>query len=94
MDTKNKTIHHHPADSKTPAKQTHFVFEKENYILMIISIVVITIGFMLMSGGGIDDPTKFNADEIFSFRRITLAPIVVLIGFAIAGWSILKKTKE
>lgn len=94
MDTKNKTTHQHHSPSKNPAKQSHFVFEKENYILMIISVIVITIGFMLMSGGGTDDPTKFNADEIFSFRRITLAPIVVLLGFGIAGWSILKKTKE
>ncbi len=70
-----------------------FLFEKENYKFLLIGIAVITIGFILMSGGGSDDPKVFN-EEIFSFRRIRLAPTVVLIGFGITIFSIFKKEKK
>jgi hypothetical protein len=68
-----------------------FLFEKENYKFLLIGIAVIAIGFILMSGGGSDDPKVFN-QEIFSFRRIRLAPTVVLIGFGITIYSIFKKS--
>jgi len=70
-----------------------FAFGKENYMWMLIGIGCIFLGFILMSGGGSKDPNVFNPD-IFSFRRITLAPVVVLIGFVIEFYAILKKTKE
>jgi uncharacterized membrane protein len=70
-----------------------FAIEKENYILLIIGFVIIVIGFLLMIGGRSDDPSVFST-EIFSFRRITLAPILVLIGFFIEGYAIMKKPKE
>jgi hypothetical protein len=70
-----------------------FAFGRENYMWMLIGIACIFVGFILMSGGGSKDPNVFNPD-IFSFRRITLAPIVVLIGFVIEIYAILKKTKE
>jgi len=70
-----------------------FAFGKENYMWMLIGIACIFVGFLLMSGGGSKDPNVFNPD-IFSFRRITLAPVVVLIGFIIEIYAILKKTKE
>ena len=70
-----------------------FAFEKQNYLLMIAGIVVIIIGYMLMAGGGSDDPNKFNP-EVLSPRRITLAPIVVLLGLAIEIYAILKKPKS
>ena len=70
-----------------------FAFGRENYMWMLIGIACILLGFMLMSGGGSKDPNVFNPD-IFSFRRITLAPVVVLIGFVIEFYAILKKTKE
>ncbi|MGB0403201.1 MAG: DUF3098 domain-containing protein [Salibacteraceae bacterium] len=66
------------------------VFGKINYMLLIAGAVTVLIGFILMSGGGSDDPMVFNP-EIFSFRRITLAPTVVLIGFAIVMVGIFKK---
>ena len=69
-----------------------FLFEKENYKFLIIGIVVIAVGFILMSGGGAENPSVFN-EEIFSFRRIRLAPTVVLLGFGITIYSILKKSK-
>lgn len=70
-----------------------FAFGRENYMWMLIGIACIFLGFVLMSGGGSKDPNVFNPD-IFSFRRITLAPIVVLVGFIIEIYAILKKTKE
>ena len=70
-----------------------FAFGRENYMWMLIGIGCIFLGFILMSGGGSKDPNVFNPD-IFSFRRITLAPLVVLIGFVIEIYAILKKTKE
>jgi len=69
-----------------------FLFEKVNYKFLIIGIVVIATGFVLMSGGGAENPSVFNED-IFSFRRIRLAPTVVLIGFGITIYSIIKKAK-
>ena len=63
---------------------------KRNYLMMLGGIVVIVIGFMLMAGGGSDNPDEFNP-EMFSFRRITLAPIVVLLGFAFEIYAIMKK---
>jgi len=69
-----------------------FAFGRENYVIMLIGLVVIIIGFLLMSGGKSTDPNVFN-EEIFSFRRITLAPIVVLLGYGIEIYAIVKKAK-
>jgi len=69
-------------------KKNKFIFERKNYIFMIIGLVVIAIGFILMSGGGSDNPEVFNPD-IFSPRRIRLAPAIVVIGFAIEVYAIL-----
>jgi membrane-bound ClpP family serine protease len=70
-----------------------FAFGPTNYKILLVGIVVILIGFLLMVGGGSEDPNVFNP-EIFSFRRITLAPVVVLIGFAIEVIAILYKPKK
>lgn len=78
-------------EKETP--QQEFLFEKVNYKILLIGIAVITLGFILMSGGGSDDPNVFN-EEIFNFRRIRLAPTLVLIGFGITIYSILKKSKK
>lgn len=71
-----------------------FPLGKENYILLIIGFLIIIIGFILMIGGGSEDPNVFNEKELFSFRRITLAPMVVLFGFIFEIWAIMKKPKE
>ena len=70
-----------------------FLFEKVNYKILLIGIAVIALGFILMSGGGSDDPAVFNED-VFSFRRIRLAPTTVLIGFGITIYAILKNPKK
>ncbi len=72
---------------KEQNKET-FIFEKRNYQIMFIGLAFIVVGFILMSGGGSDDPNVFNP-EIFSWRRIRLAPTLVLIGFAIQVYAIL-----
>ena len=66
---------------------------KENYILLAIGFGIILLGFILMTGGKSADPNVFNEKEIFSFRRVTLAPIVVLAGFAFEIYAIMKKPK-
>jgi hypothetical protein len=70
-----------------------FLFDKLNYKILLLGIGVIVLGFVLMAGGGSDDPTVFNED-IFNFRRIRLAPTTVLIGFGITVYAILKNPKK
>jgi hypothetical protein len=76
------------------ANKTGFALGIENYKLIVIGFVIIIIGYLLMIGGKSKDLNVFNADEIFSFRRITLAPLVVLAGFIFEIWAIMKKPKE
>jgi len=77
--------------NKEKSKAT-FLFGKRNYILMGIGLAVIFLGFVLMSGGGSDDPAVFN-EEIYNFRRIRLAPTLILIGIAIEFYAILAKSE-
>lgn len=73
---------------KEQAKNQSFIFEKKNYKFMIIGAVFIALGFILMAGGGSDDPAVFNPD-IYSWRRIRLAPALILIGFGFEVYAIL-----
>ncbi len=82
-----------PAAKKDALPKSDFSFGRINYILMLSGIGLIILGFILMAGGKSDDPNVFNPD-VFSFRRITLAPIVVLSGFALNIYAILKKSKN
>lgn len=74
-------------------EKPNFALGPENYKLLAIGFVIIVIGFLLMIGGKTDSPDKFS-ENIFSFRRITLAPIVVLAGFIFEIWAIMKKPKD
>jgi len=78
---------------KSEVKETNpgFAIGRKNYIYLIIGFVIIIIGFVLMMGGKSPDPNLFNEKEIFSPRRITLAPILVLLGFIFEIWAIMKK---
>jgi len=83
-----------PQDNREKNKKTgEFLFGKRNYTIMIIGIIIILIGFGLMIGGGSDDPNIFN-EEIYNFRRIRLAPTVVLIGLAVEIYAIMAKPKK
>lgn len=80
------------ANNRNNSTPKTFLFDKQNYYLMFIGLIIIVIGFMLMSGGRSSDPNVYS-QEIFSFRRITLAPIVILLGFALEVYAIMKKPK-
>jgi hypothetical protein len=79
--------------SKKDKGKESFALGKENYKLLVIGFGIIILGFILMIGGKSDDPNVFNEEQIFSFRRITLAPMVVLGGFIFEIWAIMKKPK-
>lgn len=77
---------------KNEENKTTMPFGRDNYLWVLIGLAFLLIGFILMIGGGSDNPDVFN-EAIFSFRRITLAPILVLIGFGIQIYAIMKKSK-
>lgn len=78
---------------KIKSTKKKFLFGKRNYQFLLLSISIISLGFILMVGGGSSDPNVFNP-EIFNFRRIRLAPTLVLFGFGIAVYSILTYSKK
>ncbi len=78
---------------KIKSTKKQFLFGKRNYQFLLLSISIISLGFILMVGGGSSDPNVFNP-EIFNFRRIRLAPTLVLFGFGIAVYSILTYSKK
>ncbi|MDR2692546.1 MAG: DUF3098 domain-containing protein [Dysgonamonadaceae bacterium] len=71
----------------------NFVFGKENFIILAISVLLIIAGFWLMSGAKTTEETGFNS-AVFNARRIVIAPIVTMAGFIMVVWAILKKTKD
>lgn len=75
-----------------PELNNDMPFTATNYKLLLIGLAIVTVGYTLMSGGGNGDPNAFDAAELFSTRRITVAPIVVLAGYAFVAFAILKKT--
>ena len=77
---------------KSPSTK-NFLFGKRNYGILFISIIIISFGFIIMAGGGSEDPNYFN-EEIFNFRRIRIAPTLILVGFGVAIYSISTKTKN
>jgi|TARA_B100000497_G_scaffold424_1_gene430 hypothetical protein len=68
--------------------KNNFIFKKRNYKIMILGLIIIAVGFILMSGGGSEDPNIFSPD-IYNFRRIRLAPTLVLLGLGIQIYAIL-----
>ena len=76
-----------PADDK----EKTFALGPGNYRLMLIGFAVIVLGFVLMAGGGSDDPVHVFNERMFSFRRITLAPILILAGFVFEVYAIMKR---
>ena len=72
-------------------EKTNMVLNKKNYLFIILGCVVVILGFVLMSGGGSENPDVFNEEELFSFRRITLAPFLVMLGYGLVLFGIMKK---
>ena len=73
--------------------KNNFIFKKRNYKIMILGLIIIAVGFILMSGGGSEDPNIFSPD-IYNFRRIRLAPTLVLLGLGIQIYAILSTTDK
>ena len=78
----------------TAKKNVNFALTKENYKLIAIGFGVMVLGYILMIGGGSDDPNVFREDALFSFQRITLAPILIVGGFLFEIYAIMKRPKE
>ncbi|PHS54062.1 MAG: hypothetical protein COB01_02655 [Lutibacter sp.] len=78
---------------KKQKNKSKFLLEKKNYTIMLVGLASIILGFILMAGGGSDDPEIFN-EEIYNFRRIRLAPTLVLIGLGIQIYAIMAKSKK
>lgn len=92
----NKKPKSSPADVKKSldkSSTTQFAFERENYKWMLIGLALIVVGFLLMIGGGSDDPQVFNK-EIFNFRRLTLAPLLIIAGYIVEIFAIMKRPRD
>lgn len=81
------------APAPAPVASTGNLFSKDNYVWMVAGIVLVVVGILLMSGGKSPDPNVFKDNEVYSFRRITLAPILILVGLGIEVYAIFKKPK-
>lgn len=79
-------------NQKTEEKELGFTFNRTNYTLLIIGLIVLLLGFVLMIGGGSDDPEVFS-EAIFGFRRLTLAPILIIAGYIIEVFAIMQRPK-
>lgn len=79
---------------QAPVQTSASLFTKDNYIWMIAGIVVIALGMLLMAGGKSDNPAEFNQKEVYSTTRITIAPLLIIIGLGIEIVAIFKKPKS
>ncbi|HAA00042.1 MAG TPA: DUF3098 domain-containing protein [Flavobacteriales bacterium] len=73
---------------------TQIPFTRENYYFIIAGVVLVILGFMAMIGGGSTEANEFNEAELFSFRRITLAPFLVILGYVVVLVGILRRPKN
>lgn len=82
------------AAAPKPVIKAGQLFDKENFTWMLIGVGILILGFVLLAGGGSDDPNVFNASEVYSARRITVAPIIILIGIAVEIYAIFRQPKR
>ena len=80
--------------TKNEAAESQSLFSKDNYLLMLVGLIILAIGFFLMAGGKSADPKNFDPKEVYSTTRITIAPIMIIIGFIIEIVAIMKKSKN
>lgn len=86
---KNRTVKKDVTEKKMAP-----LFHKENYKLMLLGIIIIALGMILMSGGKNDDPSVFDYSKVYSFTRITLAPILILLGLVLEIFAIFRNPSE
>jgi hypothetical protein len=82
------------AKEKKPTVTNTELFTKDNYILMLTGLVFLALGFFLMAGGKSNDPNVFDAKEVYSPMRITVAPFLIIVGFIIEIVAIMKRPKK
>ena len=82
------------ASKATNSDKPVSMFSKENYVLMLVGLIVAGIGFYLLAGGRSADPKEFNPQEVYSTTRITIAPMLIVLGFVIEVFAIMKKSKS
>ena len=82
------------AKDKKPTATGNNLFSKENYFLMIAGAILLAIGFIIMAGGKSSDPNTFNTNEVYSLKRITIAPILIIAGFIVEIIAIMRKPKK
>lgn len=82
------------AKEKNSTAEKQVLFGKENYMLMLAGIITLAIGFFLMAGGKSSDPKVFDTKEVYSTTRITVAPILIILGFLIEIFAIMRKSKS
>lgn len=92
MSIKNTKNTPSPKAKSSPVK-SFMLFDKTNYMLMGAGLLIIIIGYMLMAGGKSPNPNEFDAEALYGFRRLTLAPILVLLGFVVEIYAIMRKPK-
>ena len=78
---------------KKQAEKVEFAFGRQNYILMFVGLGFLLLGYILMVGGGSDDPNVFS-EKLFDFQRLTLSPILLVIGFIIEIFAIMVRPKS
>lgn len=76
------------------AENPQFGFKASNYKFLLVGLIINVIGFLVMIGGGSTDPNKFDANELFSFQRITLAPMLIVAGYVLILFSIMRRPKN
>jgi len=79
---------------RTKKAQPELLYGKKHYMMMGAAVLLVIVGFFLMSGGGMEDPNVWKPEEIYSFRRITLAPFVVLLGLGVFAYALFFQTPE
>lgn len=90
----NETVKKATSENSAEKVQQLFSFRKENYKFLYIGLAINVLGFILMIGGAATELDEFNADELFSHVRITFAPFLILLGYAIIMYSIMRKPKS
>ena len=82
-----------PEPTKPKIDKSDFAFDRQNYKWLLIGLAFLLVGYLLMIGGGSDDPDVFNYG-MFNFQRLTLSPILLIIGYLLGIYAIMKKPKN
>lgn len=94
FEEKSKVSSSNQISLKEYSKKAPFAFDARNYRILLIGLAVNVLGFILMMGGGTDDPAKFDGGALFSVTRITISPLLIVTGYGIIMYGIMKKNNK